>query len=218
MHYAILILNSRQQRAFMERYIKHARTAAWGEAGVPGLADIQAHQAAVAEAAEKEAEKEPPMNRAQRRLNKPKKTGSGTSTPAPGPNGAGKRRVVAENGKILIVDSAGAVFLDGKDEDGNDFQYPLNLDDIEGPKLRNTFLVRLPLWAFNITVGRFLPAKKVVEESSDEDSDDDSSDSGSGSARETRRNKKKGVAKKVESRGDGVPRRKVTQRPVKKQK
>lgn len=217
MHYAILLLNSRQQRAFMERYIKHARTAAWGEAGVPGLADIQAHQAAVAEAAEKEAEKEPPMNRAQRRLNKPKKAGSGgTSTPVPGPNGAGKRRVVAENGKILIVDSAGDVFLDGKDEDGNDFQFPLNLNDIEGPKIRNTFLVRLPLWAFNITVGRFLPAKKVVDESSSSESDDDSSESGSGSER--RRIKKKGVAKKVESRGSGVPRRKVTQRPAKKQK
>lgn len=202
----------------MERYIKHARTAAWGEAGVPGLADIQAHQAAVAEAAEKEAEKEPPMNRAQRRLNKPKKAGSGgTSTPVPGPNGAGKRRVVAENGKILIVDSAGDVFLDGKDEDGNDFQFPLNLDDIEGPKIRNTFLVRLPLWAFNITVGRFLPAKKVADESSSSSSDDDdSSESGSGS--ETRKIKKKGVAKKVESRGSGVPRRKVTQRPAKKQK
>lgn len=202
----------------MERYIKHARTAAWGEAGVPGLADIQAHQAAVAEAAEKEAEKEPPMNRAQRRLNKPKKTGSGgTSTPVPGPNGAGKRRVVAENGKILIVDSEGDVFLDGKDEDGNDFQFPLNLDDIEGPKIRNTFLVRLPLWAFNITVGRFLPAKKVADESSSSsESDDSSSESGSGS--ETKRIKKKGVAKKVESRGNSVPRRKVTQRPAKKQK
>lgn len=202
----------------MERYIKNARTAAWGEAGVPGLADIQAHQAAVAEAAEKETEQEPPMNRAQRRLTKPKKTGTGTSTPAPGPNGAGKRRVVAENGKILIVDSAGVVFLEGKDDDGKDVQYPLDLNDIEGPKIQNTFLIRLPLWVFNITVGRFLPAKKVAEEGSSESSSDSESESGSGSAADSRKARKKGVAKKVESRGAGVPRRKVTQRPAKKQK
>lgn len=196
----------------MERYIKHARTAAWGEAGVPGLADIAAHQAAVAAAEKEEKEAEPVMNRAQRRLNKVKKTGSGTSTPVPGPGGAGKRRVVAENGKVLIVDSAGDVYLEGKDEDGNDVQYMLDLNDIEGPKMKNTFLVRLPVWVFRSTIGRFLPGKKAEDSDESEESEEDS-----GSGEEVRRTKK-GVAKKVESRGDGVPRRKVTQRAAKKQK
>lgn len=47
--------------------------------------------------------------------------GSGTATPTPqataGPTGA-KKRVVAENGKILVVDSLGDVYLEQADEEG----------------------------------------------------------------------------------------------------
>lgn len=210
MHYAVLALNARQQRAFMERYIRHARTAAWGEAGVPGVVELEEESSSG-----EVQQQQQPMNRAQRRVNKVKKGGSGTSTPVPGPNGAGKRKVVAENGKVLIVDSAGNVFLEGKDEDGGDVQYRLDLEDIEGPKLRNTFLVRLPVWMFNVSVGRFLPGKKQEEVYEEEEEEEE----GSGSAvEEVKKTKKRGVAKKVESRGDGVPRRKVTARPAKKQK
>lgn len=190
MHYAILALNSRQQRAFMERYIRHARTAAWGETGVPGLADIAAHTAAVEEA---EAAGEATLNRAQRRMKKVRKTGSGSSTPVPGD--AGKRRVVAENGKVLIVDSAGDVYLEGKDEDGGDVQYLLDLNDIQGPRLRDTFLVRLPMWVWGVTVGRVV-RKEVVE--SDSDSEEE-----------------RKVGRKVERNGESMPRRKVTRRKQK---
>ncbi|KAH8147338.1 uncharacterized protein LAJ45_08494 [Morchella importuna] len=219
LHYCILWLNARQQRAFMERYIKHARTAAWGEAGIPGIADIQAAEDSGSSG---EAAPQQPMNRAQRRTNKVAKGSSGTSTPVPGPKGAGKRKVVAENGKILIVDSAGNVFLEAKDEDGNNAHYPLDTNDIEGPKVRNTFLIRLPMWFFNITIGRFLPAKKVVDEEYEEEYEEEEElvEEETAAAGELKvvKPKKKGVPKKVESRGDGMPRRKVVARPAKKQK
>lgn len=56
---------------------------------------------------------------------------SGSATPQPQPEGQGptgaKRRVVAENGKVLVVDSVGAVFLEQEDEDGNVGEYLLDV-------------------------------------------------------------------------------------------
>lgn len=56
-------------------------------------------------------------------------SGSGSVTPQPegqGPSGA-KKRVVAENGKVLVVDSLGDVYLEQEDEDGNVAEFLLDV-------------------------------------------------------------------------------------------
>lgn len=56
-------------------------------------------------------------------------SGSGSVTPQPqgsGPQGA-KKRVVAENGKVLVVDSRGDVYLEQDDEDGKTAEYLLDV-------------------------------------------------------------------------------------------
>ncbi len=56
---------------------------------------------------------------------------SGSATPQPAPVGGGptgsKKRVVAENGKVLVVDSLGDVYLEQQDEDGNTAEYLLDV-------------------------------------------------------------------------------------------
>jgi hypothetical protein len=58
---------------------------------------------------------------------------SGISTPIEaeiisGPQGA-KKRIVAENGKVLIVDSVGNVFLEEETEDGTKGEFLLDVSD-----------------------------------------------------------------------------------------
>src|SRR5207249_813474 len=102
--------------------------------GIPGV-DPGATPAANAQQQWDEAPDDmAPMNRRQKRAmekenRKDKKAtaakkarSSGISTPVEteptsGPQGA-KRRIVAENGKVLVVDSAGNVFLEEESEDG----------------------------------------------------------------------------------------------------
>ncbi len=58
--------------------------------------------------------------------------GSGAATPTPaqptsaGPTGP-KKRVVAENGKVLVVDSLGDVYLEQEDEDGKMAEFLLDV-------------------------------------------------------------------------------------------
>ena len=58
-------------------------------------------------------------------------SGSGSVTPQPQPQGSGpqgaKKRVVAENGKVLVVDSRGDVYLEQEDEDGNSAEFLLDV-------------------------------------------------------------------------------------------
>jgi hypothetical protein len=56
---------------------------------------------------------------------------SGISTPVEaqltsGPQGA-KKRIVAENGKVLVVDSAGNVFLEEESEEGQKQEFLLDV-------------------------------------------------------------------------------------------
>ncbi|KAK0751746.1 hypothetical protein B0T18DRAFT_403320 [Schizothecium vesticola] len=100
-------------------------------------------------------------------------SGSGSVTPQPqgsGPQGA-KKRVVAENGKVLVVDSLGDVYLEQDDEDGNTAEYLLDLNEIHRPTFKDTAVVRLPLAIFSLTVGRFLP--KRADEAEDYDDVDE---------------------------------------------
>ncbi|KAM7205547.1 hypothetical protein V8F20_003131 [Naviculisporaceae sp. PSN 640] len=192
-HYLALYMSWKRQREFVERYIKFARHAAWGEnlgINVPGI-DAQPVEAPRQEPPPQQMMQDEegrpiPMNRKMRRMQerdakreaskeekgtgrrgkkakaeKEAGSGSGSVTPLPpppsgsGPTGA-KKRVVAENGKVLVVDSLGDVYLEQEDEDGNVAEYLLDLNEFPAPTFRDTAVVRLPIWAYRCTLGRFL--------------------------------------------------------------
>ena len=142
-HYAALYLSWKRQREFVERYIKHARRMAWGDEGslgaIPGLGGPTTANGSVAQQSVADSDESMQWNRKQKRAmeKEKKKEGknptknakaaekaktSGISTPVEaeitsGPVGA-KKRTVAENGKVLIVDSVGNVFLEEQTEEG----------------------------------------------------------------------------------------------------
>lgn len=136
-HYFALLMSWKRRREFVERYIRHARRTAWGDdtgiQGIPGV-DAGATPAVNTQQWDDAEDEMAPMNRKQKRAmdkenRKDKKTQaakkarrSGISTPVEaeltsGPQGA-KKRIVAENGKVLVVDSAGNVFLEEETDDG----------------------------------------------------------------------------------------------------
>ncbi|KAG5290205.1 DnaJ domain-containing protein [Histoplasma ohiense] len=173
-HYGALVLSWKRQREFVDRYIRHARRAAWGdELGVKGIAGLgELNGSAAASGAGSGADPGDgavAMNRRQKRMmdkenrkdGKKKGRSSGNATP----NGEGvigyrgdRKRVMAENGKVLIVDAGGKVFLEEENEDGVTEEFLLDVDEIPRPGLRDTFAVKFPLWAYRRTLGRFLGA------------------------------------------------------------
>jgi len=83
----------------------------------------------------KEANKEERgSGRRAKRVQKASPAASGTATPQVQGQGAGpvgpKKRVVAENGKVLVVDSMGDVYLEEEDEDGNVAEYLLDVSPL----------------------------------------------------------------------------------------
>lgn len=140
-HYIALYMSWNRHRDFVERYIKYARTAAWGDNLGINIDPVPVEPAAPTP----EQEQPIPVNRRMRRMQE-KEEGkkrdssqeggvrgrlgrkvaartaaaeSGTATPVTaGPQGA-KKKIRAENGKILVVDSLGDVYLEQEDEDGN---------------------------------------------------------------------------------------------------
>ena len=152
-HYAALYLGWKRQREFVERYIKHARRMAWGDEGgigaIPGLGGSTGGMNGNASRQQMEdSEDSMQWNRKQKRAmakdkkkedRAPVKSGraaqkaknEGVSTPqeaeiTSGPVGA-KKRTVAENGKILIVDSVGNVFLEEETEEGETGEFLLDV-------------------------------------------------------------------------------------------
>lgn len=149
-HYVALYMGWKRQREFVDRYIKFARHAAWGEnLGIPGV--DAAAPAPAQPAGDEDLGQAQAVNRKQRRLqerhaqkenakeNRRQGRGrgrpaSGSATPVPqtqantgsGPQGA-KKRVVAENGKVLVVDSLGDVYLEQEDADGNMAEFLLDV-------------------------------------------------------------------------------------------
>lgn len=163
-HYIALYMGWKRQREFVERYIRYARNAAWGEnlggVNIPGVdgepVAVQPQPAAAAreqQMYEDENGRAVPVNRRMRRLQEKdarkeadkervaqggrkgrkgaSKPGSGTATPRTQEAGAGptgsKKRVVAENGKVLVVDSLGDVYLEQEDEEGNMQEFLLDV-------------------------------------------------------------------------------------------
>ncbi|KAK5133105.1 hypothetical protein LTR08_008215 [Meristemomyces frigidus] len=179
-HYAALYLGWKRQREFVKRYIKHARRMAWGDEGsigaIPGLGGPTTNDSPQRQSTPN-SEESMQWNRKQKRaMVKDKKKDAkapvknarlahkakteGISTPVEaeitsGPVGA-KKRTRAENGKILIVDSAGNVFLEEETEEGDMQEFLLDPDEVPAPTLFDTFLVRGPVHLYNISLGRIL--------------------------------------------------------------
>ncbi|KAI9923634.1 hypothetical protein ASPWEDRAFT_38379 [Aspergillus wentii DTO 134E9] len=167
-HYGALVLSWKRQREFVDRYIRQARRAAWGdETGVRGIPGIDPNASAPVPTPDEGEASALPMNRRQKRMmdreNKKEKKGpkttsrsSGTSTPTTesiSPTGE-RKRVVAENGKVLIVDSTGNVFLEEETEEGEKAEFLLDIEEIHRPTVRDTMVFRVPIWCFQKTVGR----------------------------------------------------------------
>jgi len=179
-HYVALYLGWKKQREFVDRYIKHARRLAWGDEGglgaIPGLGTNGT--ATPPSQSENDGDEPQSMNwnrkqkrqqeRESRRAGKNPKLAkaaekartSGISTPVEaeltsGPVGA-KKRTIAENGKVLIVDSVGNVYLEEETEEGERHEFLLDVDEIVKPTINDTVLVRLPIWVYNQSVGKLL--------------------------------------------------------------
>lgn len=140
-HYLILYMSWKRQKEFVGRYVKFAREKAWG--GNLGIPNVEAAPAP-APASDEEAPPPLPVNRKQRRMQEKeskredgggrlkKKSRKPQTAPREAPSGTNapsgvRKRVVAENGKILVVDSLGDVFLEEEDEEGNVNEYLLDV-------------------------------------------------------------------------------------------
>lgn len=223
-HYGALFLGWKRQREFVDRYIRHARRSAWGdELGIRGIPGVDSPDAAAAPPPPA-AENEGPMNRKQKRMmdrenrkdgkGKATRKGSrspGTATPtsesAGGPSPSGERkRVVAENGKTLIVDSIGNVFLEEENEDGVKQEFLLDIEEIQRPTIRDTMLFRLPAWFFQKSVGRFTGSSEPAaaadaEEEDDENLGDEAESSEQAGSTTTQASRPNGVSKRKGKRG-----------------
>ncbi|KAL2003464.1 hypothetical protein VTN02DRAFT_3775 [Thermoascus thermophilus] len=181
-HYAALVLGWKRQRDFVDRYIRQARRAAWGDElgirGIPGVDSVVGGATAPSPLSDGAADSGAvAMNRRQKRMMERESRkesrrggkggvsrGSGAATPTGEPAAAAptgdRKRVVAENGKVLIVDSVGNVFLEEETEDGERQEFLLDIDEIQRPTIRDTMLFRFPAWCFRSTVGRLLGGSK----------------------------------------------------------
>jgi curved DNA-binding protein CbpA len=148
-HYFALLMSWRRRREFGERYIRMARKTAFGdESGLQGIPGVDAAPAPVpvqeeGDSTEDTPDEQIPRNRRERRAmekdaKKPKKVQAvrkartdGISDPIEpevisGPVGT-KKRIVAENGKVLVVDSVGNVFLELEKEDGTKGEFLIDV-------------------------------------------------------------------------------------------
>ncbi|KAL8739418.1 MAG: hypothetical protein Q9190_007778 [Brigantiaea leucoxantha] len=183
-HYGALYLSWKRQKEFVERYIRHARREAWGdESGIRGIPGLDG-SAATSTPASGHDDGAGTLNRRQKRLQEKESrkekdsARSRTSKRSAGstqietesdsrPQGS-KKRVQAENGKILIVDSAGNVFLEEEDENGEKAEYLLDPREIVKPTFQQTMLFRLPLWLYS-KVRRGSSSSSEQEEGEDSD-------------------------------------------------
>jgi curved DNA-binding protein CbpA len=150
MHYFALLVGWRRRREFVQRYIRHARKTAWGHEtaipGIPGVDAVNTQQWDDKKEDKDSSDEFVPRNRREKRaMDKENKKGkkvqaartarvAGISTPVEaeitsGPQGA-KKRIVAENGKVLIVDSVGNVFLEEETEDGMKGEFLLDVSTV----------------------------------------------------------------------------------------
>lgn len=190
-HWLALYLSWRRQQEFVGRYIKFARHAAWGDNfNIPGL-DTSGTATPPVAAEDSDAGGQS-LNRRQRRMQekdakKDKKSkgvkafkASPAATPPAGATGP-RKRVVAENGKILVVDAVGNVYLEQADEDGETHEFLLDPNEFPRPTFKETALYRVPIWAINSVAGRLLK-KSTAEDDDDFEEEDEAPVSSSSSA------------------------------------
>jgi len=185
-HYYALRIGYNGQRKFMEKYIKDARKSAWGnDSGIAGITGVAAGPVDVPPA-EEEQDPYANLNRRQKRemekQNKKDKSkpvpkpsagrvlGTGEPVSATTPQGQ-RRRVTAENGKHLLVDSVGNVFLleEVEDEETGEImtqEFLLDVDDIHVPTLYDTAIVRLPLWVWRKAFDPFMKSTAPIKDDS----------------------------------------------------
>lgn len=170
-HYAAMYVSWQRQRDYAERIIRDAKRSAWGDdsgiRGVPGLDGAMMGTTVSTPASLAQENGAAVLNRRQKRMQerenkkeKDKKTSkavrrSGTSTPIPlesepeqGPQGV-KKKVQAANGKVLIVDSVGNIYVEEEGENGARVELLLDPEDIPKPTFRQTVLFRLPVWTYH---------------------------------------------------------------------
>ena len=190
-HYAAMYLSWQRQKDYAERVIRDARRSAWGdESGIkriPGIDGATTGATASAAASLAQENGAAVLNRRQKRMqerenkkDKDKKTSkgikrSGTSTPThldsepdQGPQGA-KKKVQAPNGKTLIVDSVGNVYVEEVDENGERAEFLLDPEEIPKPTFRKTVLFRLPLWTYHKIKRRIAGVQSNYEQAELED-------------------------------------------------
>nr|POE63567.1 putative j domain-containing protein c2e1p5.03 [Quercus suber] len=166
-HYAALYLTYKRQVDFVNRYIKQARRMAWGDEGglgaIPGLGGPAAgtttppsqdadesmqwnRKQKRAMEREKKKDSKNPFKASAKAAEKAKKEGISSPIEAEitsGPVGA-KKRTVAPNGKILIVDSVGNVFLEEETEEGERQEFLLDVSPLRTTYTpRHTLLTKL---------------------------------------------------------------------------
>ncbi|KAF2474609.1 DNAJ domain-containing protein [Lindgomyces ingoldianus] len=182
MHYFALVMGWKRRREFVERYIRHARKTAWGDdTGIKGIPGVSSPVPEVnTPPVEESPDEMVPRNRRERRMmdkdnrrdkkaQAAKKTRiSGISTPMEaelisGPQGA-KRRIVAENGKVLVVDSVGNVFLEEETDEGVKQEFLLNPDEEPRPTIYDTLLFKFPKYCYNQSISRILGNKPAINE------------------------------------------------------
>lgn len=137
-HYTALYLGWKRQREFVNRYIRHARRTAWGdELGIRGIPSGDGMSNTPAATMDPDGAGMQSLNRRQRRLQEKEtkkgrisKTSGGVGSEitgaSSGPSGE-RKKVIAENGKVLIVDSTGNVYLEEETEDGDTKEYLLDV-------------------------------------------------------------------------------------------
>ena len=191
-HYFVMTFNAKRQREFLRNIIKEARQAAFGPAQVPGLAQALGEQDSTAATAAAAAS-------AKKSKKAKREASSGESTP-------NRRKVVGPNGKAFMVEASGAVFLLDETEDGTQ-ELLLDPSEVQDAKWANTLLFGLPRSLWNTTFGRFVVKTDAVAADGDDAGDDDATTTTNGNG--TAAGKKKGVPKKLERAGDGLPRRRA---------
>ncbi|KAI9053277.1 hypothetical protein LZ554_002242 [Drepanopeziza brunnea f. sp. 'monogermtubi'] len=190
-HWLALYMSWKRQQDFVGRYIKFARHAAWGDnLGIPGVDGTATPPVTGDESGDLSAAQ--PMNRKMRRMQEKgekkdkseKKTKSAkaakaspAATSSTVPTGP-RKRVVAENGKILVVDSTGNVYLEQQNEDGQTQEFLLDPNELAQPTIRDTALFRIPLWIMHKATSRFLGKPEEELESDIEDEEGPSNSSG----------------------------------------
>ncbi|RDA89199.1 hypothetical protein CP532_0586 [Ophiocordyceps camponoti-leonardi (nom. inval.)] len=189
LHYLILYMSWKRQKEFVERYVRFARETAWGSSGFGAIPGIDAAMAADDDDTppppvqplnrkqrrmqDKENRREDGSGRVKKRGRKPAAAAASQESGGPAPTGA-RKRVVAENGKVLVVDSQGDVFLEEEDDDGIVNEFLLDPNELRQPTFYDTAVVRVPLWFLGLGLNRFRSSKDEDETTDSDDGADDS--------------------------------------------